>query len=44
MTSSLLSSLSYSATELATSLVAIGSLVAVLRKSVGPNNINRPIP
>ena len=36
MSSSLLSSLSYSATERAISLVAIGPLVAVLRKSVGP--------
>ena len=44
MTSSLVSSLSYSATEAATSLVTIGARASVLRKSEGLNNINRPIP
>jgi len=44
MASSLLSSLSYSATEPATSLIAAGALISVLGKSAGPNNINRPVP
>lgn len=44
MTSSLVSSSSYSATEPAISLATIRAFATVVRKGEGLNNINRPIP